>query len=97
MEEKEKKANEYADKLPYYQDRRLHAAEDYLAGWSAADSFWREDKENIPDNEFVLVLHMGCPMCMVGSYAKVQSVVRYWRNIPRIPDDEDIICDDLGV
>ena len=33
---KEEKAKEYADSIPYYQDRRIHAAEDFLAGWEAA-------------------------------------------------------------
>ena len=49
MDVKEKKAKEYADSIPYYQDRHIHASEDYLAGWRAADSAWRDDKENMPD------------------------------------------------
>ena len=35
MDVKERKAKEYADSIPYYQDRRIHAAEDFLAGWEA--------------------------------------------------------------
>lgn len=36
MEEKEKKAEEYANSISHYQDRKQHAAEDFLAGWEAA-------------------------------------------------------------
>ena len=36
MDVKEKKAKEYADRIPHYQDRKQHAAEDFLAGWEAA-------------------------------------------------------------
>lgn len=50
MEEKEKKAKEYADRIPHYQDRKQQAAEDFLAGWEAAEG-WRTDKENAPDGK----------------------------------------------
>lgn len=39
MKTKEQQAKEYADKLPHYQDRKQHAAEDFLAGLEAAERF----------------------------------------------------------
>lgn len=36
MKTKEQQAKEYADRIPHCQDRRQHAAEDFLAGWEAA-------------------------------------------------------------
>lgn len=36
MKTKEQQAKEYADRIPHYQDRKQHAAEDFLAGWEAA-------------------------------------------------------------
>ena len=36
MKTKEEQAKEYADRIPHYQDRKQHAAEDFLAGWEAA-------------------------------------------------------------
>lgn len=55
MKSKEQQAKEYAAGIPHYQDRKQHAADDFIAGWNAAEQ-WRTDKENMPDNGFVLVL-----------------------------------------
>lgn len=40
MKTKEQQAKEYAERIPHCQDRRQHAAEDFLAGWGAAER-WR--------------------------------------------------------
>ena len=56
MKTKEQQAKEYAAGIPHYQDRKQHAADDFIAGWDAAE-MWRTDKENMPDNGFVLVLY----------------------------------------
>ena len=45
MDVKERKAKEYADCIPYYQDRRIHAAEDFIAGWEAAVEYLMSEKE----------------------------------------------------
>ena len=90
MKTKEQQAKEYADRIPHYQDRKQHAAEDYLAGWRAADSAWRDDKENMPDLQLVLVLHLGCPMVEIGCLAKHNDVIRYWREIPPVPDSVNL-------
>lgn len=45
MDVKEEKAKEYADSIPYYQDRRIHAAEDFIAGWEASVEYLMSEKE----------------------------------------------------
>lgn len=52
--------------------------------WDAAE-MWRTDKENMPDNGFVLVLYGKTPMLLSGKYAKGQDVVKYWKPIPEMP------------
>lgn len=87
METKEQQAKEYAEKLPHYQDRKRHAAEDFLAGWDAAES-WRTDKEDIPDDAFVLALYISSPMVLSGEYVKSKDLVKYWKPLPKMPEDE---------
>lgn len=36
MNNKEQQAKEYVESVPFYQDRKQHAAEDFIAGWDAA-------------------------------------------------------------
>lgn len=36
METKHQQAQTYAEGIPYCQDRKQHAAEDFAAGWDAA-------------------------------------------------------------
>lgn len=84
MKTKEQQAKEYAAGIPHYQDRKQHAADDFIAGWDAAEQ-WRTDKENMPDNGFVLVLYGKTPMLLSGKYAKGQDVVKYWKPIPKMP------------
>lgn len=46
MDVREGKAKEYAEKIPYYQDRRQHVKEDFLAGWDAAVEYMKSlDKD----------------------------------------------------
>ena len=45
MDVKEEKAKEYAVSIPYYQDRRIHTAEDFIAGWEAAVEYLMSEKE----------------------------------------------------
>lgn len=84
MKTKEQQAKEYAAGIPHYQDRKQHAADDFIAGWNAAEQ-WRTDKENMPDNGFVLVLYGKTPMLLSGKYAKGQDVVKCWKPIPKMP------------
>lgn len=84
MKTKEQQAKEYAAGIPRYQDRKQHAANDFIAGWGAAE-MWRTDKENMLDNGFVLVLYGETPMLLSGKYAKGQDVVKYWKPIPEMP------------
>ena len=42
MKTKEQQAKEYADKIPHYQDRKQHAAEDFIARWEAAVKYMVE-------------------------------------------------------
>ena len=86
MKTKEQQAKEYAEKLPHYQDRRQHAAEDFLAGWEAAES-WRTDKENIPDGELVLAVYAGVPLILDRRTAKAEDLIKYWKPIPKLPEE----------
>ena len=36
MKTKEQQAKVYAEDIPFYQDRKQHAAKDFIAGWNAA-------------------------------------------------------------
>ena len=47
MKTKEEQAKEYADRIPHYQDRKQHAAEDFLAGWEAAMASANSMKQKI--------------------------------------------------
>ena len=51
MDVKEEKAKEYADRIPHYQDRKQHAAEDFLAGWEAAVASSDSLQQKIEFNE----------------------------------------------
>lgn len=42
MKTKEQQAKDYAEKIPYYQDRKQHAVEDFSAGWDAAVKYMSE-------------------------------------------------------
>ena len=86
MKTKEDYAREYAGSIPHYQDRRQHAAGDFLAGWEAAEK-WRTDKENIPDDAFVLALYISTPMVLSGEYVKSQDLVKYWKPIPKMLEE----------
>ena len=86
MKTKEDYAREYAGSIPHYQDRRQHAAGDFLAGWEAAEK-WRTDKGNIPDDAFVLALYISSPMVLSGEYVKSQGLVKYWKPIPKMPEE----------
>lgn len=87
MDVKEEKAREYADKLPYYQDRKQHAAEDFLAGWEAAEG-WRTDKENIPDGEAILAIFLGrSPMLLTAKEVKHNDLFKYWKPLPKLPKE----------
>lgn len=86
MKTKEQQAKEYAEKLPHYQDRRQHAAGDFLAGWEAAES-WRTDKENAPDNGLVLTVYASVPFILDGITAKADDLIRYWKPLPKLPEE----------
>ena len=87
MKTKEQQAKEYAEKLPHYQDRRQHAAEDFLAGWGAAER-WRTDKENIPNGEFVLAIYYSvAPFVLSGKTVKEDSQIKYWKPLPKLPEE----------
>ena len=51
MKTKEEQAKEYADRIPHYQDRKQHAAEDFLAGWEAAMASADSMQQKIEFNE----------------------------------------------
>lgn len=85
MKTKEQQAKEYADKIPHYQDRKQHAAEDFLAGWEAAKS-WRTDKENIPDRETVLALYRNAPALLWGKEVRQHEKIKYWKPLPKLPE-----------
>ena len=38
----------------------------------------------------VLVLHLGCHMVDIGCLAKHNDVIRYWREIPPVPDSVNL-------
>lgn len=86
MKTKEEIAKEYAEKLPHYQDRRQHAAGDFLAGWEAAER-WRTDKENIPDRETVLALYISTPVLLLGRDVKRSELIIYWKPLPKLPEE----------
>ena len=86
MKTKEQQAKEYAAGIPHYQDRKQHAASDFIAGWEAAEK-WRTDKGNIPDDAFVLALYISSPMVLSGEYVKSQDLVKYWKPIPKMPEE----------
>lgn len=48
---REKLASDYADRIPHYQDRKQHAAEDFLAGWEAAVASSDSLQQKIEFNE----------------------------------------------
>ena len=86
MKTKEEIAKEYAEKLPYYQDRRQHAAEDFLAGWEAAEG-WRTDKENIPNYETVIALYHNAPALLWGKEVRQHEKIIYWKPLPKLPEE----------
>ena len=87
MKTKEQQAKEYAEKLPHYQDRRQHAAGDFLAGWEAAEG-WRTDKENIPDGELVLAIYFSvAPFVLDGKSVKESDLIKYWKPLPKLPEE----------
>ena len=77
---------ELSIKPPHYQDRRQHAAGDFLAGWKAAER-WRTDKENIPDGELVMAVYAGVPCYLDGITAKANDLVIYWKPLPKLPEE----------
>ena len=86
MKTKEQQAKEYADRIPHYQDRKQHAAEDFLAGWEAAES-WRTDKENIPDRDLIIGLYINSnPMLLRGRDVKYDPLFEYWKPLPKLPE-----------
>lgn len=52
MKTKEEQAKDYADRIPHYQDRKQHAAEDFLAGWEAAMASSDSMQQKIDFNEY---------------------------------------------
>ena len=87
MKTKEQQAKEYADRIPHCQDRKQHAAEDFLAGWEAAEG-WRTDKENAPDGEFVLVIYSAvAPFILDGKSARESNLIKYWKPLPKLPEE----------
>lgn len=87
MKTKEQQAKEYAEKLLHYQDRRQHAAGDFLAGWEAAES-WRTDKENIPDGEAILAIFLAStPMLLTAKEVKHNDLFKYWKPLPKLPEE----------
>lgn len=86
MKTKEEQAKEYADRIPHYQDRKQHAAEDFLAGWEAAER-WRTDKENIPDYETVLALYHNAPALLWGKEVRQHEKIKYWKPLPKLPEE----------
>lgn len=86
MKTKEEQAKEYADRIPHYQDRKQHAAEDFLAGWEAAES-WRTDKGNIPDRDLIIGLYINSnPMLLRGRDVKYDPLFEYWKPLPKLPE-----------
>ena len=86
MKTKEQQAKEYADRIPHYQDRKQHAAEDFLAGWEAAEG-WCTDKENIPDRETVLALYINTPIFLCGKEVRQHEKIKYWKPLPKLPEE----------
>lgn len=84
MKSKEQQAKEYAAGIPHYQDRRQHAADDFIAGWDAAE-MWRTDKENIPERKTVLALYHDTPALLWGIEVKNHPKIKYWKPIPKMP------------
>ena len=87
MKTKEDYAREYAGSIPHYQDRRQHAAGDFIAGWEAAEK-WRTDKGNIPDGEAILALYISDnPMLLLGREVKHNDLFKYWKPLPKMPEE----------
>lgn len=86
MKTKEQQAKEYADMIPHYQDRKQHAAEDFLAGWEAAEG-WRTDKENAPDGVLVLAIYSVAPLILYGKSARESNLIKYWKPLPKLPEE----------
>lgn len=89
MKTKEEQAKEYADRIPHYQDRKQHAAEDFLAGWEAAEG-WRTDKENIPDRKTVIALYHNVPALLWGKEVRQHEKIKYWKPLLKLPKDESV-------
>ena len=87
MKTKEQQAKDYAEQLPHCQDRKQHAAEDFLAGWEAAEK-WRTDKENIPDGEAILAIFLAStPMLLTAKEVKHNDLFKYWKPLPKLPEE----------
>ena len=84
MKSKEEYAKEYAAGVPHYQDRKQYAANDFIAGWDAAER-WRTDKEDIPEREAVLALYRDTPALLWGREVKNHPEIKYWKPIPKMP------------
>lgn len=87
METKEQQAKEYAEKIPHYQDRKQHAAEDFLQGWEAAER-WIPVSEGRPNKEdYVILLISGNPVIGSGFMLDEVSVITHWMPIPKMPEE----------